>query len=106
MRRIDEPYTLKEWQAFLQEFDARVAFHNYPAAFQGSTRFAILPQLSKVLDEAKEQQTSAVFAVRNGSVDGFWLDDFHNYIAILMTEKDGAPVDHVAVMSFSGKGKD
>jgi hypothetical protein len=98
--RPQRPLTLKKWQAFMHDLDSAATFHDYDSTFQHSQSSTIVPELKSKLDGFGLEVSTAVFAVSNGAVRGFWLDDFHNYFAILVTKESGAPVDHVAVISL------
>lgn len=98
--------SLNSWQEFMRESDAATTFHDYRSAFEGSEPFAITRELRKALDDSGPRPLTAVFAARKGRVDAFWLDDFHNHLAIVSTKLSGDPVDVVSILSLGPSAKD
>jgi hypothetical protein len=95
-----QTYGLQKWRDFLLEFDADITFFDYRSTFQRFEPFKIAPAVQRVLDGHTIDTASAVFAIRDGAIFGWWLDDFHNYLTIAMTEAEGAPCNHLAVISL------
>jgi hypothetical protein len=99
--KLQKRITLSSWEEFMRDLDGTTTFHDYHSAFEGSQPFAITRELMKVLDQFGGQSRTAVFAVRKGRVDAFWLDDFHNHLAVVHSKASGDPFDGVAILSLS-----
>lgn len=72
-----EPYTLKEWQESILRRESATTFHDHHFTF--SHAFRIAPVLKEMLDGFGNQGLKAVFAIRNGTVEGIWFDDFNEF---------------------------
>jgi hypothetical protein len=99
--QIDSPLSLEDWQSFVHDWDFATAFRDYGFAFQEAQPLTITDELKQILDDFGAQGRNAVFAVRHGTVEGFWLDPLHNYVAIVCTKASGDPEDCVLTMSIS-----
>jgi|SRR5579871_1516724 len=98
--RTVQKFSFQKWQNFLLEFDAHITFCDYAFTFQTSQPPKIDPAVQRVLDGHALDTAAAVFAIRGGAVFGWWLDDYHNYLTIAMTETEGAHCNHLAVISL------
>jgi hypothetical protein len=98
--------TLNSWLEFMRDLDAATTFHDYRSAFEGARPFAITRELKEVLDQFSAQSRTATFAVRKGRVEAFWLDEFHNHMAVVHSKASGDPCDAVAILSLGTTTKD
>lgn len=98
---LRKPFSCREWQSFLSKVDAATSFHDYTFAFGGACRFSITAELQQIVDDFGPQSHGAMYAVRNGMIESVWIDDYHDYIAIVFSKASGDPEDAVLVQSVS-----
>ncbi len=97
---LDRPLDLADWQAMFRAMDGdATTFHAHATAFAGHD---ITEELQRVLAHFGDRCARAVYAVRNGMVEGAWIDEWHNYIAIVFTKASGDPEDCVLIQSIGG----
>src|SRR5215469_12850384 len=83
--------SLNSWLEFMRDLDAATTFHDYRSAFESAHPFAITRELKEVLDQFSTQSRTATFAMRKGRVEAFWLDESHNYLAVVHSKASGDP---------------
>ena len=98
--QLDRPLELDDWQAMLRAMDGdATTFHAHATAFAGN---GITDELQCVLAHFGDHCATAVYAVRNGTIEAVWIDARHNYVAIVFTKASGDPEDCVLIQSIGG----
>lgn len=97
---LKKPVTLDAWKEIVLATDESTAFQGYAATFAGVQSLRITPELKAILDDFVPKQRKAVFAIRKGTIEGFWLDPFHNYMAIEFSKARGDEEDAVLTISL------
>ncbi len=87
----------------MRRVDSDTTFHDYAAAFQHPVR--VPDRLQEILNDFGDQIWTATFAVRNGLLEGVWIDPHHNYIATVFSKASGDDDDFVMINSI-GFGSD
>ncbi len=99
--QLNTALSLEDWQRLVRDCDSATTFRDHGFAFQGARSLSITEELKQIFEDFGTQGLKAVFAVRHGIVEGFWLDPLHNYMAIVCSQVSGDPEDCVLTMSIS-----
>jgi hypothetical protein len=99
--QLDTPLSLEDWQSFVHAWESATEFHDYEFAFEGIAPLTITDELKQILEDFGARGRQAVFAVRYATIEAFWLDPLHNYVAIVCTKASGDAEDCVLTMSIS-----
>lgn len=98
--RVDSAVTVSAWQDFMLSVYSGCTFHDYQTTFVSTPTGGIAPRLEEILSEFAEHGYSAIFAIHNGAIVGFWVDAHHNYIAIEFSKSSGDEFDGFMVNSI------
>lgn len=101
--RSEKPIPLEVWVDIMRRVDSDTTFHDYTTAFQHPV--LVPDRLQEILDDFGEQILTATFAIRNGLVEGVWIDPHDNYIATVFSKTTGDDDDFVMINSI-GSGTD
>jgi len=96
-----EPYNSEVWCRFMRSFDPGVTFHDYASAFRDSGPYRVAPQVKNIIESYTLELDCAVFAVRDGAVFGWWLDDRHAYLALELPGAAGGPNGDIEIISLA-----
>lgn len=77
-------------------------FGGYVGVFEIPQPRRMAPRLREILDEFGEQGRNALFSMAGDVVIGFWVDPFHNYLAIAFKKTTGDEFDGDMVLSIGG----
>jgi len=101
--RSEKPIPSEVWIDFMRHLDSDTTFHDHAAAFQHPVR--VPDRLREIIDDFGDQARTAIFAIRNGLVEGVWIDPHHNYMATVFSKATGDDDDFVMINSI-GSGSD
>jgi len=85
----------------MRSFDPGVTFHDYASAFRDSGPYRVAPQVKNIIESYTLELDCAVFAVRDGAVFGWWLDDRHAYLALELPGAAGGPNGDIEIISLA-----
>jgi hypothetical protein len=84
----------------MRRVDSDTSFYDHTTAFQHPV--LVPDRLQEILDDFGDQILTATFAIRNGLVEGVWIDPHHNYIATVFSKATGDDDDFVMINSIGG----
>jgi hypothetical protein len=98
---LTSPVGLEAWQEVLRGADSATVFQDHARTFHGPRHFNITNELKQLIDDFGAQSLTAIFSVRNGMVEGVWIDPLHNYIATVFSKATGDDEDAVLINSLA-----
>jgi hypothetical protein len=98
--RVETAVAVETWQEFMLAAHPGCTFHDYQTTFASTPTREIPPRLEEILSEFGEHGHSAVFALHQSAIMGFWADAHHNYIAIEFSMASGDEFDGITVHSI------
>ena len=99
---LRNPTALETWREIIQGSFPGAIFRDYREVFEITESYSIAARLREILEEFGQQGRNAVFCVSGHDVTGFWVDPFHNYVAIAFKKDTGDEFDGVLVNSIGG----
>jgi len=96
--RSERPISSEMWVDILRGVDSETTFHDHTTTFQ--TPVVVPDRLQKIIDDFGDHILTATFAIRNGLVEGVWIDPHHNYIATVFSKATGDDDDFVMINSI------
>lgn len=99
---LQKPLALAVWREIMQGVCSDCSLCDYRTTLEGPNPSVICARLREILKEFGSQGQSAIFAVHQCDVVGFWVYPSHNYVAITFSRTSADEFDGVMINSIAG----
>ena len=95
-----DPCSLEYWREFMLSFYPGITFHDYASAFRRPDPFRMTTEVEHTVSGYTVELDSTEFAIQDGAVFGWWLDEYHAYVVKELPGPVGVSGDNVEIISF------